>query len=131
MLYLCDAADGTAKLLVGLDFGMSPAGSPGVLRGASAFFFPVLSFDLRHAARAWEVALRLKEQGSRMGMPHGIRQSFPESALGLEVLEGQIQVAKCLANATGITATCWKAWSMNSSATEPEERPSDDGNTDQ
>jgi len=63
-------------------------------------------FDRRHAARAWEVALRLKEQGNRLGVPHGITQSLPESALALEMLEGQIQVAaKRLAVATGVTAT--------------------------
>ena len=65
-----------------------------------------VGFDRRQAARAWEVALRLKEQGNRLGVPHGITQSLPESALALEMLEGQIQVAaKRLANATGVTAT--------------------------
>jgi hypothetical protein len=49
--------------------------------------------------------LRLKEQGARLGVPHGITQSLPESALALEMLEGQIQVAaRRLANATGIHA---------------------------
>ena len=64
-----------------------------------------MSFDQRQAARAWKVALRLKEQGARLGVHHGITQSLPESALALEMLEGQIQVAaKSLANATGIHA---------------------------
>ncbi len=49
--------------------------------------------------------MRLKEQGNRLGVPHGITQSLPESALALEMLEAQIQVAaKRLANATGIHA---------------------------
>ena len=62
-------------------------------------------FDRRHAALMWQVALRLKEQCNRLGLPHGISQSLPESALALEMLEGQIQVAaKRLANATGISA---------------------------
>ena len=39
-------------------------------------------------------------------MPHGITQSLPESALALEMLEGQIQAAaRRLAAATGVTAT--------------------------
>ena len=63
-------------------------------------------FDRRQAARAWQAALRLKEQGARLGVPHGITQSLPESSLALEMLEGQIQVAaKRLAVATGVTAT--------------------------
>jgi hypothetical protein len=50
--------------------------------------------------------LRLKEQGARLGVPHGITQTLPESAVGLEMLEGQIQVAaKRLASATGISTS--------------------------
>ena len=91
----------------------SPRWLPAVWRFREPLLFPPMSktmisvgFDRRQAARAWEVALRLKEQGNRLGVPHGITQSLPESALALEMLEGQIQVAaKRLANATGVTAT--------------------------
>ena len=62
--------------------------------------------DRRRAARAWEIALRLKEQGNRLGVAHGINQSLPESARDLGSLEVEIQIAaKRLAAATGISAT--------------------------
>ena len=62
-------------------------------------------FNRQQARRAWEIALRLKEQANRLGIAHDISQSLPESALALEMLEGQIQVAaKRMAKATGISA---------------------------
>jgi hypothetical protein len=81
------------------------AGSPrfGVLGSHS--FLP-MDFDKRQAARAWEIALRLKEQGNRLGVDHGISRGVPESALALEMLEGQLQAAaRRLAAATGLSAT--------------------------
>jgi hypothetical protein len=65
-----------------------------------------VSFSRKQAGRAWEIALRLKEQGNRLGAHQGISQSLPESALDPHVLEGQIQLAaRRLEAATGVTAT--------------------------
>ena len=91
--------------------GMSPLAPWAFLRGASNLFPPMIKtmttgFDRRHAAIAWQVALRLKEQGNRLGVPHGITKGLPENAADLEILEREIQAAaKALANATGIRVT--------------------------
>ena len=82
-------------------------------------------------ARAWEIALRLKEQGNRLGAHHDISQSLPESALDLQVLEGQIQrAARRLEAATGVTAISLENLIDELDASAPEERISDRGNTD-
>ena len=36
------------------------------------------------AARAWEIALRVKELGNRLGVAHGISQSLPEHERSLD-----------------------------------------------
>jgi hypothetical protein len=42
------------------------------------------------AVRAWEVAVRLREQAARFHVACDIPNAFPESKLGLEVLEAGI-----------------------------------------
>ena len=65
-----------------------------------------VSFNRQQARRAWEIALRLKEQGNRLGVLHGITKGLAENASDLEILEREIQAAaKVLASATGIRAT--------------------------
>jgi hypothetical protein len=41
-------------------------------------------FDRRQAVRAWEVAVRLREQAARFGVACDIPNACPESKLGLE-----------------------------------------------
>ena len=66
---------------------------------------PGAGFDRRQAVRAWEIAVRLREQGARFRLACDIPDAFPESKVGLEALEAGIQVtAKRLAVATNICA---------------------------
>ena len=61
---------------------------------------------LIHGRTRKEIAVRLKEQGLRLAVLHGISQSLPESALDLQSLRREIQVAaKRLGPATGVIAT--------------------------
>jgi hypothetical protein len=67
---------------------------------------PGAGLDRRQAVRAWDVAVRLREQAARFRVVCDIPDAFPESKLGLEVLEAGIQkTAKRLAAATNICAT--------------------------
>jgi hypothetical protein len=55
--------------------------------------------------RAWEVAVRLREQAARFRVACDIAETFPESRLALQVLEAGIQTtAKRLSVATNIAA---------------------------
>ena len=64
---------------------------------------PGAGLDRRQAVRAWEIAVRLREQAARFRVVWDIPDAFPESKLGLEVLEAGIQTtAKWLAVATNI-----------------------------
>jgi hypothetical protein len=66
---------------------------------------PGAGFDRRQAARAWEIAVRLREQGARFRVACDIPDAFPESKVGLEALEAGIQTtARRLAVATDICA---------------------------
>ena len=66
---------------------------------------PGAGFDRRQAARAWEIAVRLREQAGRFRVACDIAETFPESKLGLEALEAGIQTtARRLAVATNICA---------------------------
>jgi hypothetical protein len=67
---------------------------------------PGAGFDRRHAVRAWEIAVRLREQAARFRIACDIPDAFPESKVGLEALEAGIQLtSKRLAVATNICAT--------------------------
>jgi len=71
---------------------------------------PGAGLDRRQAARAWEVALRLKEQAIRLRVDHDITHKLPESAQELRGLEEQIQAtAKRLALTTNIHALTLEA----------------------
>jgi hypothetical protein len=66
---------------------------------------PGAGFDRRQAARAWEVAVRLREQAARFRVACDIPDAFPESKVGLEALESGIQTtARRLAVAKNICA---------------------------
>jgi hypothetical protein len=66
---------------------------------------PGAGFDRRQAVRAWEIAVRLREQAARFRVECDIPDAFPESKVGLEALEARIQTtAKRLAVATNICA---------------------------
>jgi hypothetical protein len=66
---------------------------------------PGADLDRRQAARAWEIACRLREQSIRFRLPHEISETFPESTLDLERLEQGIQAtARRLAVAANICA---------------------------
>jgi hypothetical protein len=66
---------------------------------------PGAGFDRRQAARAWEFAVRLREQAARFRVACDIAETFPESRLALQVLEAGIQTtAKRLSVATNIAA---------------------------
>jgi hypothetical protein len=66
---------------------------------------PGAGFDRRQAVRAWEIAVRLREQAARFRLACDIPNIFPESKLGLESLEAGIQTtAKRLAVAANICA---------------------------
>jgi hypothetical protein len=70
------------------------------------FGVPGAGVDRRQAARAWEIAVRLREQAGRFRIQCDIPDAFPESKVGLEALEAGIQVtAKRLAVATNICAS--------------------------
>ena len=59
---------------------------------------PGAGFDRRQAVRAWEIAVRLREQAARFRLQCDIPDAFPESKVGLEALEAGIQLtAKRLA----------------------------------
>jgi integrase len=63
-------------------------------------------FDRRQAARAWGIAVRLREQAARFRVECDIAETYPESALALESPEQGIQTtARRLAVATNICAT--------------------------
>jgi hypothetical protein len=84
--YLC-TDESHVPFPVALSFGKIRYGQPldiGV---------PGAGFDRRQATRAWEIALGLKEQGHRLGVPHGITKGLPESSADLEILEREIQAA--------------------------------------
>jgi hypothetical protein len=67
---------------------------------------PWAGIDRRQAARAWEIAVRLREQAARFHVECDIDETFPESALALKRLEQGIQTtARRLAVATNICAT--------------------------
>jgi hypothetical protein len=56
--------------------------------------------------RAWEIAVRLREQAARFRVACDIPDAFPESKLGLETLEAGIQTtAKRLAMTVNICAS--------------------------
>ena len=66
---------------------------------------PGAGFDRRQAVRAWEIAVRLREQATRFRVACDIAETFPESGLALQVLEAGIQTtAKRLSVATNIAA---------------------------
>jgi hypothetical protein len=66
---------------------------------------PGAGFDRRQAARAWEIAVRLRERAARFRLACDIAETFPESTLELEVLEQGIQTtARRLAVATNTRA---------------------------
>jgi hypothetical protein len=63
-------------------------------------------FDRRQAVRAWEIAVRLREQAARFRLQCDIPDAFPESKVGLEALEAGIQLtAKRLAMTANICAS--------------------------
>jgi hypothetical protein len=66
---------------------------------------PGAGFDRRQAARAWEIALRLREQSARFRVECDIGETFPESGPALERLEQGIRTtARRLSVATNICA---------------------------
>jgi hypothetical protein len=67
---------------------------------------PGAGFDRRQAVRAWEIAVRLREQAARFRLQCDIPDAFPESKVGLEALEAGIQLtAKRLAMTANICAS--------------------------
>lgn len=67
---------------------------------------PGAGLDRRQAVRAWDIAVRLREQSARFRVECNIPDTFPESKIGLKALEVGIQTtAKRLAVATKICAT--------------------------
>jgi hypothetical protein len=67
---------------------------------------PGAGFDRRQAVRAWDIAVRLREQSARFRVECNIPDAFPESKIGLEALEAGIQTtARRLSVAANICAT--------------------------
>jgi hypothetical protein len=67
---------------------------------------PGAGFDFRQAMRAWEIAVRLREQAARFRVACHIAETFLETKLGVQALEAGIQTtARRLLVAGNICAT--------------------------
>lgn len=78
----------------------------------AAMTFPVrlaqegVPFDRRQAARAWEIAVRLREQVERFGVSHSMPKQPSRDAAELVCLEQEIQIsARNLSITLGFSAT--------------------------